>query len=231
LATTTAVQQTHWTYEGAEGPEYWGELEPGYAACATGTQQSPIDLAAPVSAELQSIALNWNTGSWTVTNNGHTLQVNTPNGGSATIDGQTYQLNQFHFHTPSEHAIDGRHAALEAHFVHQNQQGDLAVIAVMLQPGESNDLFARIMAAAPHEEGESPVGGTVNPLDLVSTTDHFVTYQGSLTTPPCSENVEWLVLETPLTIAQADADAFAAIFPMNARPLQELNRRYILANE
>jgi carbonic anhydrase len=229
--TVFAAQEGHWTYQGAEGPEHWGELDQDSAICASGRQQSPIDLAAPVSARLEGISLSWNTGAWSVTNNGHTLQVNTPDGGSAIIDGEAYELTQFHFHTPSEHTIDGVRSALEAHFVHANANGDLAVIGVMMQPGQGNDLFSRIMTAAPRQEGERPVGSIVNPRELISATEHFLRYQGSLTTPPCSEIVVWTVLETPVTVSQSDIDAFAALFPMNARPLQDAYRRFILTSD
>lgn len=222
-----ASGEVHWTYEGFNGPEKWGELGHDFAACAIGREQSPIDLARALPADIPGITLLWKTPEWEVANNGHTIQVQGKGGGHALIDGVKFDLLQFHFHTPSEHAVDGRRFPMEVHFVHKSAEGGLAVIGVMMEGGGENALFHEIMMLAPKEEGHSPLG-TIDPRGLVGGLDHLWRYQGSLTTPPCAETVLWTVLRQPVRVADADIAAFAALFPMNARPLQPLNRRFLL---
>ena len=164
---------------------------------------------------------------WNVLNNGHTIQVEGKDGGYATIDGERFDLLQFHFHTPSEHTIDGRNYPMEVHFVHKNAEGRLAVIGVLMMPGGENSLFSTIMEKAPKEEGSASVG-MIEQRGMIAPIDGVYRYQGSLTTPPCSETVLWTVLSTPILVSQKDVEAFQALFPMNARPIQPVNRRYVL---
>lgn len=217
----------HWDYEGANGPENWGKMAEANKACASGQEQSPIDLTGGVDAEVSNIALHWNPGDWSVVNNGHTIQVEGKDGGYATIDGERFDLIQFHFHTPSEHTIDGRNYPMEVHFVHKNAEGRLAVIGVLMMPGGENPLFSTIMEKAPKEEGSASVG-MIEQRGMIAPIDGVYRYQGSLTTPPCSETVLWTVLSTPILVSQKDVEAFQALFPMNARPIQPVNRRYVL---
>ncbi|OYU75116.1 MAG: carbonate dehydratase [Alphaproteobacteria bacterium PA3] len=217
----------HWGYEGAAGPENWGKIAEANKACASGLEQSPIDLTGGVDAEVSNIALHWKPGAWNVVNNGHTLQVEGKDGGYATIDGERFDLVQFHFHTPSEHTIDGRNYPMEVHFVHKNAEGRLAVIGVLMMPGGENPLFSTIMEKAPKEEGSASVG-MIEQRGMIAPIDGVYRYQGSLTTPPCSETVLWTVLSTPILVSQKDVEAFQALFPMNARPIQPVNRRYVL---
>lgn len=224
-----SAEGAHFTYDGAEGPEHWGELSPDFATCGTGAEQSPIDLRATIPADAQDIDLAWQTGSdWQVVNNGHTIQVNLTDAGAAVIDGKSYALAQFHFHNPSEHAVAGTRAPMEAHFVHKAEDGALAVLGVMLTGGGDNALLDAVMAAAPAQAGEADLA----PMDIATFLPagrSYFRYQGSLTTPPCSEIVVWTVLQEPLAVSDGAIAAFAGIFPMNARPLQPTNRRYILA--
>ena len=217
----------HWDYEGANGPENWGKMAEANKACASGQEQSPIDLTGGVDAEVSNIALHWNPGDWSVVNNGHTIQVEGKDGGYATIDGERFDLIQFHFHTPSEHTIDGRNYPMEVHFVHKNAEGRLAVIGVLMMPGGENPLFSTIMEKAPKEEGSASLG-MIEQRGMIAPIDGVYRYQGSLTTPPCSETVLWTVLSTPILVSQKDVEAFQALFPMNARPIQPVNRRYVL---
>jgi carbonic anhydrase len=217
----------HWGYEGSTGPENWGKIAEANKACASGLEQSPIDLTGGVDAEVSNIALHWKPGAWNVLNNGHTLQVEGKDGGYATIDGERFDLVQFHFHTPSEHTIDGRNYPMEVHFVHKNAEGRLAVIGVLMMPGGENSLFSTIMEKAPKEEGSASVG-MIEQRGMIAPIDGVYRYQGSLTTPPCSETVLWTVLSTPILVSQKDVEAFQALFPMNARPIQPVNRRYVL---
>ena len=217
----------HWDYEGANGPENWGKMAEANKACASGQEQSPIDLTGGVDAEVSNIALHWNPSAWSVVNNGHTIQVEGKDGGYATIDGERFELIQFHFHTPSEHTIDGRNYPMEVHFVHKNAEGRLAVIGVLMMPGGENPLFSNIMEKAPKEEGTASLG-VIEQRGMIAPIDGVYRYQGSLTTPPCSETVLWTVLSTPILVSQKDVEAFQALFPMNARPIQPVNRRYVL---
>lgn len=217
----------HWDYEGSNGPENWGKMAEANQACASGQEQSPIDLTGGVDAEVSNIALHWKAGDWNVLNNGHTIQVEGKDGGYATIDGERFDLIQFHFHTPSEHTIDGRNYPMEVHFVHKNAEGRLAVIGVLMMPGGENPLFSTIMEKAPKEEGTASVG-LIEQRGMIAPIDGVYRYQGSLTTPPCSETVLWTVLSTPILVSQKDVEAFQALFPMNARPIQPVNRRYVL---
>ena len=217
----------HWGYEGSSGPENWGKIAEANKACASGLEQSPIDLTGGVDAEVSNIALHWKPAAWNVVKNGHTIQVEGKDGGYATIDGERFDLLQFHFHTPSEHTIDGRNYPMEVHFVHKNADGRLAVIGVLMMPGGENSLFSTIMEKAPKEEGSASVG-MIEQRGMIAPIDGIYRYQGSLTTPPCSETVLWTVLSTPILVSQKDVEAFQALFPMNARPIQPVNRRYVL---
>jgi carbonic anhydrase len=220
---------SHWTYEGEEGPEHWGDLSADYGTCATGTQQSPIDLTSAVQADADNVDLHWNPkAEWTVANNGHTIQANATDGGTMTVAGKDYALLQFHFHTPSEHAIDGTRAPMEVHFVHKAEDGSLAVLGVMLQGGGDNGLFDAVMGAAPKEKAEVALGAA-DAGGLLPASSSYFRYQGSLTTPPCSETVLWTVLKDPVVVSDTQIEAFKSLFEMNARPLQNANRRFILS--
>lgn len=224
-----AAEGAHWTYEGHGGPQEWGSLEKGFAACSVGSQQSPINLEGAVRAETEGPVLAWKPLALKVVNNGHTIQADVTGGGAtATLGGRTYTLRQFHFHAPSEHTVDGRHTAMEAHFVHDAPEGGLLVVGVFMAPGAANAAFSSVMAAAPRSQGEKVLAAPLDPAALLPAARGAYRYEGSLTTPPCSEIVDWNVLAGPVEVAQADIDAFRAIFPMNARPLQAVNRRFLL---
>lgn len=220
----------HWSYGGAEGPEYWGSLAETFGTCRTGAEQSPINLTITGPTGGDPVQLFWNAqADWTVVNNGHTIQANTDNGGMMTVDGKDFALLQFHFHTPSEHAIEGRRSDMEVHFVHKAASGELAVLGVMIEGGGRNQLFDAIIGAAPRVTGEAATGMR-DPSALLPSDPSFFRYQGSLTTPPCSETVLWTVLSQPIQVSDAQIDAFQALYAMNARPLQALNRRYVLVD-
>jgi carbonic anhydrase len=216
-----------WHYEGEEGPEHWGELDETYAACGEGLAQSPIDIANATEVGLTNIDFEWGDTMMNIFNNGHTIQVNADPGSRIVYNEVPYDLLQFHFHHPSEHTINGEPAEMEAHFVHRSASGALAVVGVMLNIGEEDNAgYAPVFDNLPAEAGD-PQPGTISLhlADLVPEEKTFFTYNGSLTTPPCSEIVRWLVLTTPLTISEAQHEAFAALFEMNARPVEPLNMR------
>ncbi|QGM46286.1 carbonic anhydrase [Methylocystis heyeri] len=216
----------HWEYE---TPGAWGELDPAYKVCAVGQEQSPIDLKDAISADFGRIAIDWKPQAFPILNNGHTIQADAgPGAGSLRIGKEKYELKQFHFHTPAEHAVNGKLAAMEVHFVHARADGKLAVVGAFLNGGGKNSAFSRIMKAAPTTQGEARLDKPLNPRTLAPAQGPIFRYEGSLTTPPCSEIVDWNIFAAPVRVAQADIDAFRKIFPHNARPLQGLNRRFVL---
>jgi len=225
------------SYGGYKNPTNWDELDPNWAICQSGTQQSPIDIKPSVLGNLLSVAtpanIQFNYQSLTnfpVQNNGHTIQVNYPfpSGNSTmTVDGTTYRLVQFHLHTHSEHLINGEAAALELHLVHQDSSGNLAVVGVMLENGTANAALETVLDNMPQQTGTKTAIGTINASSFLPANRSYYGYQGSLTTPPCSQNVKWIVLKNPITASQAQIDAFTNIFQVNARPVQNVNNRTI----
>jgi carbonic anhydrase len=223
------AHKPHWTYGGEGGPEHWGELGPENKPCAAGLQQSPVDLSGAVTAKVSAPVPHWIPARGaTIVNNGHTLQVNVAEGGSVTLNGKDYALKQFHFHHPSEHTVDGKAFPLEVHFVHAAKDGDLAVVAVMFEEGQANPNLDPLWAVAPIHEGEAAISAQIDTLAFMPPAIGVFRYEGSLTTPPCSETVHWTVMTTPVTASPSQIAAFASLFPWNARPVQPLNRRYIL---
>jgi carbonic anhydrase len=224
-----AAKASHWTYGGEGGPEHWGELDPANMPCAIGKQQSPIDLSGALSAVVATPVPRWIPArGGEVVNNGHTLQVNLAEGGSVKLDGKDYVLKQFHFHHPSEHTIDGKAFPLEVHFVNAAADGDLAVVGVLFEEGTANPNLDAIWSTAPTQEGEVHISHTLDAGKFMPATAGVFRYEGSLTTPPCSETVRWTVMATPITASASQIAAFASLFPHNARPVQPLNRRYVL---
>lgn len=224
----------HWGYDKLDGPEMWGKMSPDWKMCAVGTEQTPIDLRNPIMAELQGkLDVSYQPSKLTVLNNGHTIQVNTAEAGSTRIMGQTYYLAQFHFHHPSEHLMDGQSFPLEIHFVHfanPNMSGKLAVIGVFVREGNANPMLEQVFRDMP-ADGMAPQvqAGMMNPIQLLpSIGKGYYRYMGSLTTPPCSEDVTWTVMRTPIEASRDQIMRFAQLFPMNARPILPLNRRYLL---
>jgi carbonic anhydrase len=227
VCTALAAEGVHWTYEEAGK---WGELSPEFGACGTGAEQSPIDLAHPIPSALGDVTVEWQTKAAVVVNNGHTIQINTEAGSAAEIAGTRYDLLQFHFHHPSEHSVDGERLAMELHFVHREAGGGLAVLGVFLVPGAENATLANIWAKVPSEEGEAELDGPIDLMPLLPKSRAYYRYAGSLTTPPCSETVLWTVFAEPIELSEAQIAAFAALYPMNARPVQEINRRFLLGS-
>ena len=219
----------HWGYEGEGGPEHWADLDADYAAC-TGVEQSPIDITNAASEDLMDIVFNYSETAVNILNNGHTIQVNYDEGSSIEIDGKTYDLKQFHFHTPSEHALDGELAAGEMHLVHQSEDGSYAVVGVMIMDGAENPAFINVWDNFPDHvtEAEMVDGVTVNASDLLPETRTYFNYSGSFTTPPCTEGVNWLVLTTPIEMSADQIAAFSSIVGDNNRPTQPLGERTLV---
>jgi carbonic anhydrase len=231
-----AEHAVHWAYEGAAGPSHWGELDPHAAACQEGKQQSPVDV---VSSRLMPVAwltrpeFRYKASQVQLVNNGHTFQVNFPPGSTMTLLNRKYELRQLHYHTPSEHQLDGQAADLEVHLVHAMAEAPerLAVVAVLIREGEENPFMAAFWGQLPAEEGPpAPAEAMLNAGQALPRDPRYFTYDGSLTTPPCSEVVKWVVLREPVTASAAQIERFRAVFTMNARPAQPLNGRYILTD-
>ncbi|WP_443191530.1 carbonic anhydrase [Pseudomonas indica] len=219
---------THWSYQGENGPDHWAQMDPGFSTCALGKMQSPIDIRNAVKADLPEIQFDYTAGPAEVVNNGHTIQVTLPKSGSIDIGGSRYELLQFHFHTPSEEKVAGMAFPMVAHFVHKSADGQLAVVAVLIKEGHENPGLAKVLAALPTKEGEShPLEVQLNPADILPPQHGYYAFTGSLTTPPCSENVRWQVLKQPIELSHKQIVSFQHLYPMNARPTQPLNGRKI----
>lgn len=221
----------HWGYEGATGPAHWGDLSHDYAACSVGARQSPVDIEEATLAGLPAIDIEWGAGETRMVNNGHTIQVDVPAGSFLRRGGETYELLQFHFHAPSEHEVQGRRFPMEAHFVHRRVgSDDLGVLAVFLDSGGENESFARLASHFPAKEGVSVEVDDVDITGLFPDEREYWFYDGSLTTPPCSEKVSWMVLQHPVKVSGDDITRFRALYPMNARPVAPANGRPILSS-
>ena len=231
LIGTGAHAQTHWGYEGAHGPEHWGSLDPGFAVCSDGREQSPIDLTGAEPAALSEIGFDYARSPISILNNGHTIQVDYQAGSGIVLDGTRYGLVQFHFHHRSEHTVDGADFPLELHLVHADVGGALAVVGVFLEEGAANEALAPVFNQMPGEAGPaSVVEGTVDANALLPGRRTTWRYAGSLTTPPCSEGVSWLVMTEPVTASKEQIEAFRGLFPVNNRPVQPLNGRRLVTD-
>jgi carbonic anhydrase len=219
----------HWTYEGEEGPEHWGEIDPAYAACGTGTSQSPIDVSSSAEQDLANITFYYQPSDVNILNNGHTVQVNYDAGSYIELDNVRYDVVQFHYHAPSEHAVDGKLFAAELHIVHKNADGGLAVVGILLDEGAQNDAFQPFVENLPAEKSDvQDTGVTIHAADLLPFVQTTFRYSGSLTTPPCTEGVNWLVMTTPVEISPEQIEALASLFEEgNNRPVQPLNDRLL----
>ncbi|MFN8476196.1 MAG: carbonic anhydrase family protein [Anaerolineae bacterium] len=231
---TFAEGPPHWSYEGAEGPEYWGSLSPDFALCATGKQQSPVNIPSSAAINPANLKFDYKAAPLDILNNGHTIEGEYHEGSSLTLDGVPYKLVQFHFHNPSEHEANGKLDAMELHLVHKADNGDVAVVGVFIEPGAENKALAPVFSNLPKEQQDAkPVpGATVNAADFLPATQTYYRYDGSLTTPPCSQSVKWIVMSTPVTASAEQLAAYKAIMYPTNRPVQPLNgRQFLLTSE
>ena len=227
---TDKAQAGSWSYEGETGTDFWGELNPEFAICKAGNAQSPINIeGSGFSLDVGSIDLDYRDTPLKIVNNSRTIRIDYQPGSSLTLDGRTYELLQFHFHQPSEHLISGKAAEMEAHFVHRHQAtGDLVVLALFMSAGKTNQPLESIWQQISTTDSRvSQVSDlTINALQLLpEDSQHYYRYQGSLTTPPCSEIVTWLVLKQPIQISRSQIARFMRAIGTNARPVQALNQR------
>jgi carbonic anhydrase len=225
-----ASDAVHWTYAGPEGPQHWAELSPDFVACGAGKNQSPIDLAGMIEGELPNLDVKYQAGGKEVINNGHTVQVNYTAGSAMVVANRTFELKQFHFHAPSENTIEGRAFPMEAHFVHSDKDGNLAVISVMFNEGKHNVELEKAWAQMPMESGKSAtLKQPVNANTLLPKERDYYRFNGSLTTPPCSEGVNWFVMKHFDTASKEQIAKFAkAVHHANNRPVQPVNARVVV---
>ena len=233
LATAQEHPAHEWGYSGSEGPDHWGELRPEFAACKTGHHQSPVNIVHAQSAELPAIQFEYKPAALHIINNGHTIQINYAPGSFIRIGDKRYELKQFHFHHPSEETIKGKRFPIEAHLVHSDAGGHLAVVSVLLEEGSANPLVERLWGLAPKTAGPEKADDNlqVNAADLLPANHSYFTFDGSLTTPPCTEGVTWFVLKTPVTISKKQVSTFAGIYPYDERPTQSLYDRTVLESK
>jgi carbonic anhydrase len=235
LATAANAQHSkaHWSYGGEDNPAKWGKLDPAYATCSVGNRQSPINITKAKATELPALQFHYSAVPINIIDNGHTIQVNYTAGNTLKVGDKTYALKQFHFHHPSEEQIDGKGYDMVAHLVHADEEGHLVVVAVLLKSGASNAFLTSIWKNFPAEKEKSIENASVlvNVADLLPSDHAYYTYLGSLTTPPCSEGVTWYVLKTPVQLSSEQVAAFAKVYAMNARPIQPLNGRELLASK
>lgn len=220
----------HWTYEGVDGPDHWGELHHDFLLCGKGYQQTPIDIAPRkvMKADwLLPLQLKFAPTKLDMVNNGHTIQVNYDRGSTFVFEKTTYELKQFHFHAPSEHKIAGEAAAMELHLVWSTPSGRLAVIGILLKEGTENPFLAKFWPVMPEKPGNVKRELDLNVQDALPADRGYYNYDGSLTTPPCAEGVTWIVMKQPAQVSQAQVSRFVGITGHNARPIQPINERII----
>ncbi len=226
---TYADQGTDWGYEAGNAPEKWASLSEKYHACS-GLNQSPIDIKNTTSAKLAPLKFNYAASAKSIVNNGHTVQVDFNEGNTLTLDGQEFVLKQFHLHSPSENKINGVSYPMEMHLVHANAQGELAVVAVMYQKGQLNQSLAQIWSNLPKQAGQSLVfTGKLEAASFLPKKLDYYRFNGSLTTPPCTEGVRWIVLKDIQSASEAQFDVFNKLLSHpNNRPVQPVNARVVL---
>ena len=223
--TGTPAGHAHWDYT---GPEAWGQMKPEFAKCSSGTRQSPIDIRDGIKVNLDPVQFDYKPSAFRVLDNGHTVQVNVGPGNSIDVAGRRFDLVQFHFHRPSEERINGKQFDMVAHLVHKDIDGRLAVVAVLLDRGSAHPLVQSVWNNLPLEKGDEVAARTTLDMNaLLPAERSYFTYMGSLTTPPCSEGVLWMVMKTPMPISTDQIGIFARLYPMNARPIQSASGRLI----
>jgi len=234
VAPSSSAADARWSYTGPNGPAKWGKLEKGFATCSSGTMQSPIDIpdAHARKGDLPPLLFSYKTVPLKIIDTGHTIQVNYSPESWLTVQGKRYELVEIQFHKPSEFKIDGKGQEMEADLVHRDKDGKLAVVVVLLDQGKENALIKTLWTNLPQtKEKENAVPSVqVSALGLLPPNKDYYTFKGSLTTPPCTEDVAWYVLKTPVGISADQIARFARYYPMNARPTQPLNDRDILGS-
>ena len=238
LATTAVAEKAaepavpphtlHWSYEGETGPQAWAKLSPEFAKCGSGERQSPIDIRDGMKLDLEPISFEYRPSNFKVIDNGHTIQANVSGWNAMRVMGRRFRLVQFHFHRPSEEAIDGRQFEMVVHLVHKDSEGRLGVVAVLVEGGARQPAIQAVLNNLPLEKGEEvPAATNLDLTQILPENKKYFTYMGSLTTPPCSEDVLWIVMQQPVQASADQLNLFSRIYPMNARPMQAAGGRTI----
>ena len=226
--------EIHWGYEGEGGPAHWGSLKQEYATCGNGLYQSPININKTITAVLDDIVFSYKESPLRIINNGNSIQINYEPGSSVTVDGQTYELIRLDFHAPSEHTVKGEFYDMEMQLVHKNSKNEFAIVGVMLEKGSPNNIIQVLCDNIPLEINKENVvkGISINANGLLPDNTSYYHYYGSLTTPPCSEGVIWSVLKTPIEVSEEQIAKFSSIIGVNNnRPVQPVNKRFVLASQ
>ncbi|HZV47593.1 MAG TPA: carbonic anhydrase family protein [Thermodesulfovibrionales bacterium] len=232
--TQEVKHEIHWAYQGEGAPVNWGKLKPEFALCGTGMSQSPIDLSKTYKTKPDAIRFAYKETPLKIVNNGHAVQVNYEPGSSVMIDGQKYELLQFHFHASSEHTVKGAFYDMEMHLVHKSDKDDLAVVGVFLKKGNPNKIIQALWDNLPTEINQENVvdGLSVNASGFLPKDTKYYHYYGSLTTPPCTEGVNWSVLTTPIEVSEEQIQKFKTLMGFdNNRPVLPLNKRFVLESQ
>ncbi len=229
MGSTAYADKAHWTYSGEEGPAHWGTLSPAYKACSTGRNQSPINLTGFVESELKPLEIAYKAGGNKVINNSHSVMVAYQSGSVLKVDGIDFELKQFHFHAPSENTINGKSYPMEVHLVHMDKDKNLAVVAVMFEEGAANPMLEKIFSVMPKKPGGKDLAEAVTVEAILPKERGYYRFNGSLTTPPCSEGVRWMVMKKPVTASKEQIEKFSHVMHHpNNRPVQPLNARAVM---
>jgi carbonic anhydrase len=231
----SAEQRHHWSYSGEGGPSHWAELDAKNAACGEGKSQSPVNIRTQDvrRTSLPKLMFNYRSAPLHIIDNGHSVQINVERGSHLKFGDKRYELVQFHFHHPSEELINGKRSEMVVHLVHRDTVGKLAVVAVLLRAGQPNATVETLWSHLPKQKERQAdfKHVVINPAGLLPTDRSYFTYMGSLTTPPCSEGVRWLILRSPSTLSKHELAVFAKLYPNDARPVQKLNGRQVLGTK
>ena len=220
--------RTDWSYEGDTGPANWARMNVDWARCGAGKRQSPIDIRDGIRVDLEQIGFDYHPSAFTETDTGHTVEVKVEGGNFITVGNETYELQSFHFHRPSEERINGKGTEMVMHLVHKGVDGSLAVVAVLVERGKPNPLIQTVWNNLPLEKRSTVAPSIViDPLGALPEKREYYTYMGSLTTPPCTENVLWMVMKQKMTASPEQMALFSRLYPLNARPVQQSFGRMI----
>lgn len=226
----TSTPTLEWSYEGETGPERWGRMRPEWAVCASGTRQSPIELTGGIAVDLEPVVFDYRPTRFLISDVGHTLEVHVGEGLGVHIRGQRYELEHFQFHRPAQERIGGRSHDMSIHLHHRDPEGRMAVVAIQLEAGDQpQPLIQTLWNSLPLDRGDHYMPtAMIDPSALVPVNPAHYLYMGSLTTPPCTEGVVWVVMKDSISVSRGQMRIFERLYPHNSRPVQALNDRLVL---
>ncbi len=227
---SAAHAAVHWSYDGNEGPENWGRLSREFSRCATGKNQSPIDIRDVVRTKLKPLVFTYTSHAQEIENTGLGILLNFAEGSSMTVDKQQFELKQALFHMPGEHLVNGKSFPMEIQLLHADKDGNQAIVSVMVSPGKANPVLEKILDKLPSKAGKrNELGDNVTGLNLLPKSRSYYRYNGSLTTPPCTEGVRWLVMKSAIQASSEQLRLLNNVMKgSNNRPLQEINARQVI---